>query len=435
MNSEESRIPGNGANTEVRDASVDDRWNLVQRVVEDETFRRAPRLRELLLFITERALGGRSVELNEHELARAVFRRAEGFNPADDSIVRSSARQLRIKLHEYFEGPGRDEPLSIEIPKGSYVPEFPARATVGETKPAAIPGGGVGAWRTVSIVAMTASLVLGALLVASVRTSKRNGVVAKPANLVSWVFGGRGQEVNVVLCDSALVVVNAYRPHFLSLDDYIAQRDQQPLPLPAGNRLGATPSEFPGKRLITSFRDLSFVQRLSEPTGPGAFHMNLKHSRLMQVRDFRTGSHILLGSPWSNPWISLFEEQLTFKFEEEPGSGSFGLVNTDLRDGEQKFYQCTSEQAHNGISFARIAIMPNLSGQDAVLLVSGLHAESTEGALDLSLSAGFLDQVRRIANARRPEDLNGLELLLEIRAVDGVVKNTRLMSSRHHQRR
>src|SRR3954452_8436089 len=81
---------------------ADERWALVHRVLEDESFRRAPRLREFLLFTVEKALSGRSVELNENDIARAVFRRTESFNSADDSIVRSSARQLRTKLHEYF---------------------------------------------------------------------------------------------------------------------------------------------------------------------------------------------------------------------------------------------------------------------------------------------------------------------------------------------
>src|SRR5690242_9967713 len=90
----------------LRDYTGDERWTLLQRVIEDESFRRAPRLRELLLFVTERAISGRKEEVNEHEIARAVFGRSDTFHSADDSIVRSSARQLRTKLHEYFEGPG-----------------------------------------------------------------------------------------------------------------------------------------------------------------------------------------------------------------------------------------------------------------------------------------------------------------------------------------
>lgn len=93
-----------------------------------------------------------------------------------------------------------------------------------------------------------------------------------------------------------------------------------------------------------------------------------------------------------------------------------------------QFYQCSPTQAHNGVSYARIAVVPNLSGQNSILLVSGLHAERSEGALDSALSPSFPEQVRHMTNARKPEDLNGLELLVEVRAVDGVVHGTRLAS-------
>ena len=411
------------------DLPAGEEWDLLQRVVQNDSFRRAPRLRELLLHITEKALRGRTAELNEHEIAVAVFRRTATFNPADDSIVRSSARQLRTKLHEYFEGPGRDEGVVIEIPKGSYVPEFVHRAAA----PAIVPGGTL-PWKALAIGFGAAVLVLAVLLVRSAMSPKREESQAKAANLVTWLFGNRGQQVNVVACDSALVVVNSYRPHMLTLDDYIHLRDQEPLPLPGGKPADATPPEFPGMRLITSFRDMAMVSRLGEIGAASGIRIELKHSRLMQVRDFRTGSHILLGSAWSNPWTTLFEDQLTFRFKEEPETGSFGLANTQPGSGEQRFYWCPPSQSRNGVSYARIAIVPNLSGQQTILLISGLHTESSEGALDSALSPDFLRQLRRLTGANKPEDLNGLELLLEVTAVDGVVRNTRLIARRDHRK-
>jgi len=416
------------------DGSQDERWQLVQRVVQDESFRRAPRLRELLLFLTEKALSGRAIELNEHEIAVAVFRRPETFNSADDSIVRSSARQLRTKLHEHFEGPGRVEGLRIEIPKGSYVPEFPVQTPVAGAAEAGAGGAAAGGWKVgvLSSLATAAVLVTGFLLW-NAGSAGRQETSTRAVNLVTWLFGNRGQEVNVVLCDSALVVVNAYRDHLLSLEDYIAQKEQQPLPLTGGNPSGATPVAFPGRRLITSFRDMVFVERLGELGGAAGLRVSLKHSRLMQVRDFRSGGHILLGSAWSNPWTTLFEEQLNFRFAEVPERRAFVLENTSPKQGEQRRYECTAGQAHDGVSYARIAVVPNLAGQESILLVSGLHTESSEGALDAALSPAFLEQIRQMTQAKRPADLHGVELLLEVRAVDGVVKGTRLLASRQHE--
>ncbi len=34
------------------------------------------------------------------------------------------ARRLRLKLDEYYNGPGKQDPLRIDLPKGSYVPSW-----------------------------------------------------------------------------------------------------------------------------------------------------------------------------------------------------------------------------------------------------------------------------------------------------------------------
>jgi hypothetical protein len=181
-----------------------------------------------------------------------VFRRAGTFNSADDSIVRSSARQLRTKLHEYFEGPGRDEPVIIEIPKGSYAPEFPSRqvSPVLSAPPVlkrAQP------WKRIAICCAAGVVVLAGVLVVSLTRPVGLAATNAQPNLVTWLFGGHAEEVNIVLCDSALVVVNAYRAHMLGLDEYIQQLDQQPLPLPGGNSAGATPPRVSREALDHQF--------------------------------------------------------------------------------------------------------------------------------------------------------------------------------------
>src|SRR5215467_7692970 len=108
---------------------ADERWALVQRVVAGAPFARAPQLRGILLFVTERLLTGRLNEINEYEIGRVVLGRRETFNPHEDNIVRVQARHLRAKLEQYFETEGKREPVVVTIPRGSYVPTFEARRT------------------------------------------------------------------------------------------------------------------------------------------------------------------------------------------------------------------------------------------------------------------------------------------------------------------
>jgi hypothetical protein len=150
---------------------------------------------------------------------------------------------------------------------------------------------------------------------------------------------------------------------------------------------------------------------------------------LRQSRDFRTGSHILLGSSWSNPWASLFEEKLNFRFVQD-AQGRFGILNTSPKPGERPFYYSSAGEAHNGISWALIAVAPNLSGSGRVLLLAGLHTESSEGASEAALSGEFAASVRKALGGVKLDALRVAELLVEVRAVDGTVQGQKLVGWR-----
>ncbi len=123
----------------IDDPVTDDRWQLVQRIVSSPPFHKSGRLRDLLLYITEQTIRGFANELTEQHIGEAVFHKAAGYSPLEDSSVRVHARQLRLKLHEYFDGVGREEALVVEIPKGAYTPIFrPAKAQLPSALPAQI---------------------------------------------------------------------------------------------------------------------------------------------------------------------------------------------------------------------------------------------------------------------------------------------------------
>src|SRR6266705_5162909 len=103
---------------------TDERWQLVQRIVCSAPFQKSTRLRELLQYLVEQTMHGNAHELTEQHIGNALFHKPSDYSPLEDSSVRVHARQLRLKLHEYFNEEGRNEPLILDIPKGSYAPVF-----------------------------------------------------------------------------------------------------------------------------------------------------------------------------------------------------------------------------------------------------------------------------------------------------------------------
>jgi serine/threonine-protein kinase len=99
----------------------------VQRILRSEQFGNAPGLEKALSYLVEQSLAGRGGELKEVILALEVFNRGAEFDPRTDSSVRTQIGRLRSRLSSYYDGPGRTDPIVIEIPKGAYAPVFSAR--------------------------------------------------------------------------------------------------------------------------------------------------------------------------------------------------------------------------------------------------------------------------------------------------------------------
>src|SRR5580704_15431945 len=100
----------------------DIRWELVQRVVGSPHLIGSARLRDFLLHVTVCAIRETPEDATEQQIGIQVFQRSPGFNSSEDSIVRSQARLLRLKLAAYFNAEGASESLIIEIPKGDDLP-------------------------------------------------------------------------------------------------------------------------------------------------------------------------------------------------------------------------------------------------------------------------------------------------------------------------
>jgi hypothetical protein len=107
--------------------SNEERRRQVERVLASVTFSSAPGLKSLLEFIVSLAGEGRSDEISEYAIATQLFGRPPSFDPASDTIVRTQAYRLRLKLKEYYEQEGKDDGIGIDVPKGHYVPLFQFR--------------------------------------------------------------------------------------------------------------------------------------------------------------------------------------------------------------------------------------------------------------------------------------------------------------------
>jgi len=89
---------------------------LITRVVESDTFRTAPMMRTLLLYLWKH----QGEPISEYAIAVDALGRSPDFDPKTDSTVRVQVARLRAKLKEFSEAAGDSFPLRLTIPLGRH---------------------------------------------------------------------------------------------------------------------------------------------------------------------------------------------------------------------------------------------------------------------------------------------------------------------------
>jgi len=96
----------------------------LDRILSSPDFRASKRLRGFLRFVVEEFLSGRAEMIKAYAIAVTVFGRGDDFDPQIDPIVSVEAGRLRRAMEQYYLAAGKNDPVRITIPKGSYVPTF-----------------------------------------------------------------------------------------------------------------------------------------------------------------------------------------------------------------------------------------------------------------------------------------------------------------------
>ena len=96
----------------------------LERILASPGFDASARNRRFLEYVVEETLAGRADRLKGLTIAIDVFGRDATFDPQHDPVVRIEAAKLRRRLKRYYLTAGQQDPVRIDVPKGTYVPTF-----------------------------------------------------------------------------------------------------------------------------------------------------------------------------------------------------------------------------------------------------------------------------------------------------------------------
>jgi hypothetical protein len=409
----------------------DPRWVAALRVAGSHTFERSHRLQSFLLDVAGHAITGRSDEISEQQIGIRVFGKSTGYNPAEDNTVRVQARLLRHKLEEYYTGEGANDALRIQIPKGGYVPVFgpPVEEPVREA-PAPVASPAVRVNRVLLVLCVLLASAVAWLLLGW-RAPEPHSAAVEHGSLTGLVVGPARKTV-VVLADSGLVAAETLSGQDVSLAEYTGSGYR--FKMDSSKVLTGPAAHFWGyllSRRYTSMADVQLFGRLLQLHPEAWKNMEVRHSRDLQVRDFRENNFILLGSNRSTPWLELFNDKLDFQFDAAPTTHIAFIRNKHPRVGEPAGYYMDAMPNGTGEGYGYVAEVSNLTDTGSVLIIAGTTMAATDAAAEFACDPKASQTLARQWGLPDLHSVKSFELVFDTAIVSDTAKSNRIVASRH----
>ena len=287
----ETVVPGISFAHSPSSSAAEIRWQL-DRVLSSSHLCQSKRCQALLKYVVGAYLEGAHEKVKERCIGVEVFQRDADYDTSRDSIVRTTAAEVRKRLAQYYLEPEHEDELRIVVPNGSYLPEFrPAHLA------AAAPALSVPSTRYTMRIAW-----IGAIVVAVAAGTLY--AISRPTEMdLFWRPLLQDRSEAVICVEQPLRIFRFRGPR---KDDLNAKMvgDRQ-TPAAADDVLEQTPVQLseiePTGSAYFSYGDLIATARISEMFARHAKSFELLGDRATAYRDLRGRPTVLLGQ-FNNQW-------------------------------------------------------------------------------------------------------------------------------------
>ena len=409
----------------------------IQQLLESKTFESSETHRRLLEYLANKSLSGATDHLKEYTIGVEAFGKPASYDPQEDSIVRTQISRLRLKLHEYYNLEGKEDPVWVEIPKGSFrldfhfrdadaaallnnrsTPTLTAVASSIGLKPAALP------WTLSGILAIVCIFLAYNLLAV-----RDNGKVRAPW-LLSRVLNAR-QQTTIVLADAGFSRLQNFTGRSTTLEEYLSS--DYPIVLSSQQLTAREAALFDvfTRWPVVSQAEAETLKTLVGLSGPLESRIYVRSARDLRARDLTDGNAILLGSASSNPWVTRFLKFLNFKLIDEHKNGNRYFLNQGPKPGELATYVGLTRTGSDGWAYGTVSLVPNERSNGGVLILQGLQREGTVAAgLLMADEKGQAELRRTLTGAGEDPDKAWFEVLVRAESIGAVPGKIQIVAVR-----
>lgn len=400
----------------------------IERLTKSHSLHSSESLCKLLRYLAEHSLDHPGIALKEYQIATEVLGRPAGFDPQSDSTVRVQAGRLRVKLAEYYTHEGIDDPILVDIPKGSYALTFHLRAPrvgvpapmvlIAETqaKKGEVRPSNRGWMITVGVllVMLAASFATSAILLSQrVRTQTS---AAPPVPAVYQIFWNRfvtgPQQPWVIFSNGSFVG----RPE-TGMRYYNAKADANAFIL----------DHYTGVGEVLAVHQLDHVFYLLNHS------LRVKRGALFSLDDARNNDLIFVGSPSEN--LTLLDIPGTREFifqrlDSGPRKGDLAVLNVHPLPGEPTKLLATPANRPTVEDYAVVSLLPGLDSSRSILILAGNSTFGTQAAVEYVCREDSIKELLQRLKVSKASELKPFEALLHVKIAHGVPVTTDLVSVR-----
>ena len=429
----------------------------LDEIIEGTGFKGSHRSGQFLKYIVDQAIAGRFELLKERVIGMELLGRPPTYDTGEDAIVPVTASDVRKRLLQHYGSRQEISEFRISLPLGSYIPEI-TRENYGDAhsldvqklhqKPVAMVPGSAAAnrepaaisnapqehgvavldapgfeaahsknrtwmrWLSTAILLVVLNLVLFGVLWK--RTSHSE---LAPVSVLPWsALFSSPHATHLITSDPGIVAIQALTGSRISVSDY-PNRDF----IPEHNNL--TPEV---RRICLNMLsggsaptvDTQTAVNVAELAQNNSKKVDVQAARYIQFSNLKTDDNfIFLGSPLSDPWVSLFDDQLDFRIVVAEDSGKEIIRNVRPGTDEQPSYIPTAQGGAPGTSYAIIALVQNPDQNGLVLLLAGLNSEGTLAAGKLATDLPRISTTLQKCGIPSSSPLKHFEMLLRAKAM------------------
>jgi len=400
----------------------------IDRLLNSHVLHGSESLCKLLRYLAEHALDHPGSPLKEYQIATEVFGRSPSFDPQSDSTIRVQAGRLRLKLSEYYASEGADEPIQVEIPKGTYVVSFHRRepsvarqqalSDLARREGKAAESITDGKWKLVSL-ALLASLIVAAIAIALLLTrnpraaDKTTADPAPAAFSTFWkAFANGPEEPWVIFSNGAFVG----RPE-TGMRYFDHARDSR-------NEI---------LEHYTGVGEVLAVHALDHTFGLLNRQIRVKRGSLLSLDDVKNNDTIFVGSPAENLTLREIPSTQDFIFhnlDSGPRKGDLAIVNVHPESGESQYWIGTASHANLIEDYSIVALVRGLNPAKSVLILAGTTTLGTQAAVEFVCQQDSLEELLRRLQVPEGGELKPFEAVLRVKVTRGVPVESNIVALR-----